>query len=458
MAGFMSAQASVMARIPWATLGVSAVLTAAPVAVLLSGDLSTRLIVLGVLATAVAAYAATIHPTSIFAATAGVLGFVPYLDIPGTNVPVLLVLAVGVWVALVFLPGVQFRPGWCEWWVLGLAVAALLSVVATDLSADSLTELAAWLAATAIVVPVRFLPAPARSTMVRVFVLSSAAASLLGILLVRIDPYGVLLSRFTFAGYDYSESNVQQVEGSETLTTRLTGTFVEPNIAGLILAIGLLLAVGYFRGPMRVLLVVVIGSGLMLTLSRAAIATVVVAGALLVLRSGGARRISLLVSGALAALGALAIPGVRDRLFDSFGPSDTGTIVRDLALQQFPQAMQGHWVWGLGWAREEFRDPTVGRIVNIVANAPLLTIYRGGLILGGLAIAVLALLVIRSWVAGQRSFEDAVVCCGVIGLILVELQLDFPVVIQVPATVAFSFLIGLSLHPPDPRVPRMPDA
>ena len=44
------------------------------------------------------------------------------------------------------------------------------------------------------------------------------------------------------------------------------------------------------------------------------------------------------------------------------------------------------------------------------------------------------------------------VCCGVIGIVLVALQLDFPIVIQAPATALFSFLVGLSLapHPPDP--------
>jgi hypothetical protein len=453
----MSVQAPVLAKVPWATLAVAAVLTVAPLVAFLAGDPTVKLIVLIVLAMAAAAYAATIHPMLIFSATAGTLGFVPYLDIPGTNVPVLLALAVGTWVALAFLPGVQFRPGWCEWWVLSLAAAALLSVVATDRSVQSLTELVAWVAATAIVVPVRFLPPLARATMVRVFVLSSAAASLLGILLVWIDPDGVLLSRLAFAGYSNAGTNVQRVAGTETLTTRLTGTFVEPNIAGLILAIGLLLAVGYFRGPMRVLLVVVVGTGLMLTLSRAAIATVVVAGVLLVVRSGGTRRLGLLMSGTLASVGALTIPGVRSRLFDSFGPSDTGTIVRDLAFQQFPLAMEGHWLWGVGWAREEFRDASLGRIVNFVANAPLLTIYRGGLILGALAIAALVVLVITSWAAAKRSFEDAVVCCGVIGMVLVAMQLDFPVVVQVPATVAFSFLVGLSLHPPDPRVPKAPD-
>jgi len=437
---------------PWVTLGICILLTVIPLVVFLPGDAPTREIVLAIAAAAIAGYAASVHPLSIFCAFAAVLGFIPYVHVPGTSVPLLLVLAVGLWVALAFLPGVSFRPGVTELWVLVLAATALLSVVATSLSGTSLKELAAWVAATAIVVPVRFLPAAARTTTARIFVLSAAAASVLGIVLVRIDPQGVLLARLTVAGYKEGRTNVQRVGGSEDVATRLTGTFVEPNIAGLILVAAVVLAVAYFRGPVRVVLVAVIGAGLLLTLSRAAIATAVVAGVLLVLRTPGRRRIPIIMAGLVAALGSLALPNVQDRLRDSFGPSDTGTIARDLALKEFPQVMQGHWLWGLGWDRDEFRLASVGRVINYVANGPLVTIYRGGVVLGLLVAVVLVVLVVRSWFAARRTFEVAVLCCGVIGIALVAFQLDFPIVIQAPATAVFSMLIGLSLTPqaPDP--------
>jgi hypothetical protein len=317
-------------------------------------------------------------------------------------------------------------------------------------STTSLKELAAWGAATALVIPVRFMPAAARATMVRTFVLAAAAAAVLGIVLVRIDPYGLLLSRLAIAGYREGSTNVQRVGGTEDIVTRLTGTYVEPNIAGLVLLVALLLAVAYFRGPVRLALVVVIGSGMLLTLSRAAIGTAVVAGVLLVLRTTGPRRLALIGSGIVAGLAALAVPAVRARLFDSFGPSDTGTIARDLALKEFPRTMEGHWLWGLGWDRDEFRSASVGRVVNYVANGPLVTIYRGGIVLGGLAILLLALVVVRSWFVASRSFEHAVTCCGIIAIIVVALQLDFSIVIQAPATAIFSLLVGLSLAPDPP--------
>ena len=440
--------------VPWLTLALSVVLTVVPLVVFLTGDPTMRRVVLAIAAAAIAAYAASVHPLSVFAATAAVLGFIPYVHVPSTDVPLLLVLCLGIWIALAFVPDVRFRPGLPELAVVVLVGVALLSVVATSLTTTSLKELAAWSAATAVVTPIRFLPAAARLLTIRVFVLSAAAAAALGVVLVRFDPYGVLLDRLAIAGYKEGRANVQVVPGSEDNATRLTGTFVEPNIAGFVLVVALLLALAYFRGPLRVVLVMVIGGGLLLTLSRAAIATAVVAGIVLLFRTSGPRRLGLLAAGVAGGLGALAIPVVRARLLDSFGPSDTGTIARDLAFKEFPRTMDGHWVWGLGWDRDEFRLASVGRVVNYVANGPLVTVYRGGVILGVIVLVVLILLVLHSWFAARRSFEDAVACAGVIALALIALQLDFSVVLQAPATVAFSLLVGLVLAPDPPGAGR----
>lgn len=437
---------SIGRRVPWVPIAIAAVLTVVPLGVLAHSDGRSGDVVMVVAAASIAAYAAAVHPLSIFVGLGCVLGFAPYLDLPGSNIPVVLVLAVGVWVALLFLPGARIRPGWPEVWLLALAATALLSVVATGLSAGSLIELAAWVAGTALVVPIRFMPRDAQRTMARGFVLAASGAAAIGIVLVRIDPAGVLLERFAVVGYDQGQGNVRQVGGSEENTTRLIGTLVEPNVAGLILGAAALLAVVYFKGTIRAVLVVLLGTALMLTLSRAAIGTVVVAGALLVVRSHGSRRVVLLALGAAAGAMALVLPGVRDRLADSFGPSDAGTIARGRALEDFPLAMADHWVWGLGWDRAEFRDAGVGQVVNYVANGPLITIYRGGLVMGILAVVVLLVLVVRSWVVAKRSFDDAVLCCGVIAFVLVALQLDFPIVLQPAATALFSLLVGLSLR------------
>jgi hypothetical protein len=445
MAGSMSTLVGVRPRETATMLVVSSALTIGLLVPLLRGSDTTRLVVLVAVVAAIAAWVTAVHPVMILRGFALVLAVVPYLHVPSTGIPLLLVLALGIWVALLFLPGVDFRPGWPEALLLLLAAVALLSVVATGVSLDAFIEYAAWLAATAVLVPLRFLPDEARQACIHTFVLGCAVASVIGIALLRVDPQGALLSRLTFAGYEPVGNNAQLVPGTETNALRLTGTYVEPNIAGLVLAAGVLLAVAYTRGVSRVVLTGLIGTALLLTLSRSAIGTVVVAFVLLVLLAGGRRRLPLLGAGLVAALGSWAIPVVRERLLNSFGPSDTGSVVRALAFQDFPEKMQGHWWWGLGWAREEFRDPVVGRMVNFVANAPLLTVYRGGLVLGGVAVLLLLVLIVRSLVAARGEFPDAVLACGVLAFCLVALQLDFPAVIQPPATAVFSLLVGLSL-------------
>ena len=45
-------------------------------------------------------------------------------------------------------------------------------------------------------------------------------------------------------------------------------------------------------------------------------------------------------------------------------------------------------------------------------------------------------------------------CCGVIGFILVAMQLDFTIALSGPATAVFSFLVAISLSQPRPPADR----
>lgn len=426
---------------------LATILLGVPVVVvgMTAGTATVQLGLIAALAALVAAWVTTVHPRVTLGAFALVLGLLPYAKVPGTSAPILLVLAIGIWVALAFLPGVRIRPGWPEV-ALGLvAVVALLSVVVTSPSPKALVEYAAWLAATSVVVPMRFLTEAARRAVVDVFVASAAVASVVGVALLRFDPHGFFLARLSFVGYRVGTDNAQYVPGTDHNSLRLTGTYVEPNIAGLVLAAALVLAVAAHRGWLRALLVVLIGAGLAMTLSRSALGTVVVAFGLVVLLGRSRQRWWLVGAGLLGGIAVLAVPVVRERLLNSFGPHDTGSLARELALSDFAKSLDNHWLWGLGWDREEFRSQAVGRTVNFVANAPLLTVYRGGVILGVVVALVLVALVLRAVVRARGGFEGAVLACGVAGFCLVALQLDFPVVIQHPATAVFSLLIGLSL-------------
>jgi hypothetical protein len=147
----------------------------------------------------------------------------------------------------------------------------------------------------------------------------------------------------------------------------------------------------------------------------------------------------------------LAIPVVRQRLYDSFGPADTGTVARNLAFRDFPDVMAGHWIWGLGWVREEFREAIVTFAVNPVSNTLLITVYRAGIVTGLVALVVLTALVVRAWRATRGEFVDRVLGCTLIAFVLVALQLDVPVALQAPGTALFSLLVALVIRAPDAR-------
>jgi hypothetical protein len=428
---------------------VAATLTVVPLTVFVKGGHTAQLTVAAAALAAVTVYATVMHPLSIFLAFAVVLGAVPFAYLPGTKIQVILVLSLGVWVALAFLPDVRIRLGWPEYAVVVFVLVAVMSAVVTGLSVEAIKELAAWIAPTAVVVPLRFLPHSAMTRMVSTFVVSAGAAGALGILLVIVDPAGARLGLFTFAGYRPDEVQARFVMGSEGSTLRLAGTFVEPNVAGLILAAALLLAIAYFRGWARATLVLVTGAALLLTLSRTAGATAVVAGLLLLLRLPGRQRIALATAGGAATALGLAIPVVRQRLLDSFGPTDTGTVARNLAFTDFPDVMAGHWIWGLGWVREEFREAAVSFAVNPVSNALLISVYRAGIVVGLVALVIMAALVVRAWRATRGEFVDRVIGCTVIAFALVALQLDVPVALQAPGTALFSLLVALLIRAPD---------
>lgn len=445
-------------RASWPTFLVAATVVSTTLTILVVGDPMVRIVVLVVAAALAAIYATVMHPQSILAAFAIVLGSLPFAHLPHTKIQIVLVLCLGVWFAVAFLPGASFQPGWPELAVAMFVAVSVLSAFVTGMSMDTVQELAAWIASTAVVVPLRFLPTYAQRRMVRTFVVSAGVAGGLGIALVTVDPTGSLLGRLTFAGYQAGELAAHFVFGSNGTSIRLAGTFVEPNLAGIVLAAALLLTLGYFSGWARIALVSITGVALLLTLSRTALATTVVAGVLLTLRAGWRERKWLLGAASLSCAMGLAIPVVRHRLLDSFGPSDTGSQARGAALREFPEMMSGHWWWGIGWVREEFREVVATYAVNPVANSPLLTIYRAGLVVGVVGVVILIAVAVQAWSATTGDFRRQVVACTVLGFVLVALQLDIPVVLQAPGTALFSFLVALLLardaEPAEDRVPR----
>jgi hypothetical protein len=437
----------------WATIVVAGVLTSLVVVALAAGaDTGRQLVAIGT-AVAVAGYVTAFHPQVVLYAFPVALGAAPFMHVPFTDIPIMLALSAMLWVALLFLPAADVRLGWPEAVVATLAAVSLCSVVATGLTPRSAVEWISWVVATAVLIPLRHLPAELRARVCQTFAVSAAAGASLAIVIWVGLPRRVL-RHLDVLGYDVVRNERRVAD--EHLTTRLAGTFLEPNIAGLILLIALAAAVVFLSGRLRILVLTVITVALLLTLSRAAFGTAMVAAALVVLRSTERRR-DLMLWGGGAVLVALALPSVRSRLANSLGANDVGLTDRRQALAQFPDLMDGHWTWGLGWARPEFRSAGLTQAVNFVANGPLLTVYRGGLVVGIVVVAVALVIALRAWVYADRSFAAAVVCSLLIAMVLVAFQLDFPIVNQAPATAAMSLLIAMTLFVPTDRT-ESPDA
>jgi polysaccharide biosynthesis protein PslJ len=145
---------------------------------------------------------------------------------------------------------------------------------------------------------------------------------------------------------------------------------------------------------------------------------------------------------ALVAAGAMLTPAVRTRILTSFGSDDTGSSARGDALKQWPGQMAGHWPFGLGWGRPEFKDGNTAFTLNFVANVPLITIYRAGIIVG---VVFLALLVVGCVMSGKalrsNSLSRAMYGGIFIGICFVALQLDHMVADIPQVTLLFSILL-----------------
>ena len=143
----------------------------------------------------------------------------------------------------------------------------------------------------------------------------------------------------------------------------------------------------------------------------------------------------------------MTVPAVRSRLLNSFGREDVGSSARLEALRAFPDVMSGHWIFGLGWGRREYFDPATTFDVNFVANSPLLTVYRGGIVVGIAFVAVLVTgCVLSAYTMRGQDWRYGLVGAAFISFSVVAAQVDYPVVTIPAITTVFSILLAFTVH------------
>lgn len=410
-----------------------------------------RLVAVAVIGLPWFAYFAFKMPMVLFHGLAVLLAFLPFGVVPGSSVPLVFMASVCVGFAALMLPRAQAsRYSVLDWAVVFMLAMGAFSAAVTYVSPVDLTELSKWLVAGSVTLSLRRLSEAQRNSFGRTYVYTSTAAAAFALLSLAFDGGGAMMRPFAVFGYVAGNETLRYVYDGDEQTRRLTGTYVDPNAGGLFLLLAIFLALALLAGWRRLLALAVLGTALTLTLSRAAIFSVVVALLLyLAMKNmqvhGRMKFLTVMVLGLAAAS---AIPEVQERVFDSFGKNDSGSEARQEALENFPRHVADHWVFGLGWGRPEFRDADVGWAVNYVANAPLLSIYRGGLVAGLAFWAVLLIGLYLSFRAlRHRRADFGFLGAGFIGLVLVALQLDFPVVTIAPVTTVLSIYLAFLPRP-----------
>lgn len=425
----------------------TAIVVACPIvaALAITGGTTAMLALGGLAAAAIGVYVGIRHPQWLAYGLAAALGFLPFGYFPGIHVPLYLPFAAGVVLAAVVHRGtpIPFHP--LEKALIVFVGVSGLSLIFTGRTITDLAEFIKWSIATLTVVALLRFPPDVLARFGRVYVYFATANAAFGLLVVVADPGHRFIKAFSAFGYGLVDTGrfVYTDEGA-TSFMRLGGLWVDPNMAGLGLMIALALACVLVKGWLRIGITVILAAAIVLTLSRAAIFSVLV-GVFLVLAFHGMRaRNRGMVVGAigLVAVAAMLTPSVRTRIFSSFSSDDVGSSARGDALRAFPGQMSGHWLFGLGWGRPEFKNGQTAFTLNFVANVPLITIYRAGIIVG---IAFLAVLLVGCIMSGRairsESWGKAMFGGIFIGMCFVALQLDHMVATIQQVTLMFSILL-----------------
>lgn len=406
--------------------------------------------IIGLAVLIVGVYVGLRHPLWLYGGMAISIGFMPFGYFPGVHVPLYLPFAAGAVLAAAVHPSDRKGLSPLEVTVLALVVTSGIAMLVNAKNLVDYGEYVKWTIATLVIVALLKLSPDNMAKVGRCYVYAAAANALFGILFVTVDRNNRLMKIFYPFGYGRADTTrfVFSDEG-QTKQIRLGGLWVDPNAAGIGLVVAFSLALVLLSGHMRVLVTLILAAAIGLTLSRAALFSVVVGIVLVFLfhtMRARDRQVMLGLIG-LAAVVAMLTPQIRNRLLMSFGSDDTGSSARMDALRAWPGQMAGHWVFGLGWGRREFKDGVYAFQLNFVANGPLITIYRAGVIVGALFILMVLIGCYLSYRAIRSdSFWEALYGGCFIGFTVVALQLDHPIVTTPQSTVAYSFFVAYLVY------------
>jgi polysaccharide biosynthesis protein PslJ len=419
------------------------------------------LALVGAMALIVAIYVGLWHPLWLYWGLAVVLAIIPFGYVPGIHLPLYLPFEFGVVLAAILYPRPEAPLHRLEIAVITFVVVSGISVVATGLSLAALSIYVRWAIVTLVAVALLRLSKEDLERFGRIFVWLSAANALWGMLLVTVDRNQKSFAILKPFGYDIArlEDSVRPGQGNTfntyVITTtgekslRLGGTWVGANGAGVAFSIALVMCLILFRGWTRSCMAIIFSVAVLLTLSRQSIFTVFVGFVLvLIFHTMPARsRWQAWGSFALVIVVALSVPFIRERILVSFGSSDISGVARTASLGDFSGLVSGHWLFGLGWARPEYTSGAVSFAMNLISNAPLLQIYRGGIVSFLAFMAVILIACVIGYRALRSDSLPFAVYGGVfIAFCIVALNLDHGVTDIPQTTLCFSVFLAFLLY------------
>ncbi|MDT5298946.1 MAG: polysaccharide biosynthesis protein PslJ, partial [Mycobacterium sp.] len=216
--------------------GIAAVVVCPVVAVLaVGGGLIAKLALAGVIALIVSIYVGVRHPLWLFWGLAVVLGALPFGYFPGVHVPLYLPFAAGVVLAAAVHKAsdpVPLHP--LEKAVVLLILASGVSLIFTGRNIVDVTVFVRWIIATLVMIALLRLSRENLARFGRIYVYAATVNALFGIAIVAADPQHRFIKILHIFDYDREATGrfVFTDEGQSRFT-RLGGTWVDPNMAGI---------------------------------------------------------------------------------------------------------------------------------------------------------------------------------------------------------------------------------
>ena len=328
--------------------------------------------------------------------TVAVLGAAPYtaIDIRGYNVPVIVIgaplaataaIAEALYRPRRLLLGARVKRGTLAIGALFLltgTVAFLLTNGANGV--DDFLEWVKWASVATLVVPACIYDARWARQACQVFAVAVTAGAAYA--LATLSSYGpTLLEWLGNLGYLRTGNDQRYViVAGVAQSLRAAGPYNDPNIAGIFFLCGIGAAAAFRWRPAQIGISAVLLVGCAATLSRGALFGLVVAvlAMLIIVAVTAWQRVMVVLGVAMMVSVLLIIPSTRDRLTGSLSPDDLGATDRLTQLSIFIPSMDGVWLAGYGFGRPEFRDSAAAFRVSPIADAPLASVYRGGITAG----------------------------------------------------------------------------